>query len=132
MERQKKHPNLLAGRYKPGESGNPGGPPRNILKRIREEYGADVPAVVGALRDLALGRAPKGYESVEIKTSDRVKAATEFLDRLGITPQRQLTLTHEQPPAVVDMTKLTEEQLEALAAIEFVEAESPPDDATEH
>lgn len=35
MERQKKHPNLLTGRFKPGQSGNPGGPPKlkNDLKR---------------------------------------------------------------------------------------------------
>lgn len=118
--------------FQPGVSGNPGGPPRGILRKLRDEYGKDVPKMMGILRDLGFGLAPAGYEKAEIKTSDRVKAGTEFLDRLGVTPQRQLTLTQETAPAVVDMTKLTDEQLEALAAIEFVEAAPPDDGTTEH
>lgn len=116
--------------FKPGRSGNPGGPPKNILAAIRREFGGDVPAMMRVLRDLGFGKIPAGYELAEIKTSDRVKSATEFLDRLGVTVQRMVTITNEPSPAVADMTKLTDAQLEALAAIEFVAP--APDDATEH
>ena len=120
-------------KWKPGQSGNPGGPPKGILKLVRQEFGPDVPAIMRVFRDLVLGKVPSGYEDVEIKTSDRIKAGTEVLDRIGVTAQRQLTVTSEPAaPQVIDVSKLTDEQLEAIAAIEFVEAEMPSDGTTEH
>ncbi len=78
-----------AGQFRPGQSGNPGGRRKELSSKIREDYKGDVIAIFEVMRDLALGRTPEGYEKAEIKTSDRVKAASEVLDRaLGKAPQQ--------------------------------------------
>lgn len=117
------------GKWIPGsESPNAGGRPTGILTKLREEFAGDIPAIMRVWRQLALGETPIGYEYSEIKTSDRFKAGSEYVSRIiGRTPQ---TINVGPGAPVVDMTKLTEAQLEALAAIEFVTVS--PDDVTEH
>lgn len=74
-----------AGSFPKGKSGNPGGPPKGLLREIRDQFGADVPRILAVFRDLAIGIDPKGY-TAEIKTADRIKAGAEVLDRLGVKP----------------------------------------------
>lgn len=70
-----------------GQSGNPSGRVKELPAKIRELYRDDVAKIVEVLRDLALGKTPDGYDE-EIKTSDRIKAGAEVLDRvLGKAPQ---------------------------------------------
>lgn len=89
-----------------GVSGNPGGRARELVSQVREKFRDDVPKIVEVLRDLAIGKVPDGYVE-EIKTSDRIKAASEVLDRvLGKAPQ---------DIEVTDVTENQRRMLEALA-----------------
>jgi hypothetical protein len=70
------------GMFQPGRSGNPAGKNRGLERQLRDQFGGRVPELVGVLIDLALGKTPRGYEDAEIKTSDRIKANAEALDRI--------------------------------------------------
>lgn len=94
-------------RWKPGQSGNPGGSAKTLIKQVREKFGDDVAKIVEVLRDLALGKTVGGYENA--KASDRVKAGAEVLDRvLGKAPQ-------SIDATVTDVTESQRRMLEALS-----------------
>lgn len=99
------------GHFQKGVSGNAGGRSKELPSKIRELYKDDVVKIVEVFRDLALGRDPEGYTN-EIKTSDRVKAGQEVLDRvLGKAPQQidgdlNIGITPEQA-AVLAAIQLT-------------------------
>lgn len=123
------------GMFRPGASGNPNGKNRGLERQLRDQFGADVPKLVAVLVDLALGKVPTGYESAEIKTSDRIKANAEALDRIlgkpaqtidgamsvGISPDQAAILAaisltpHERRKRLDDIAR---EDDEALAAAE--------------
>ena len=87
------------------------------------------------LVDLALGKVPRGYEEAEIKTSDRIKANAEALDRIlgkpaqtidgamsvGISPDQAAILAaisltpHERR---LRQAEIDREDADALAAAE--------------
>lgn len=96
-------------RFVKGVSGNPGGRAKELVRQVREKYADDVPKIVEVLRDLALGKTPEGYGYSEIKTSDRIKAGAEVLDRV-------LGKAHQEIEATVtDVTESQRRMLEALA-----------------
>jgi hypothetical protein len=121
--------------WKPGASGNPAGKPRGLERQLRDQFGADVPRLVAVLVDLALGKVPRGYEEAEIKTSDRIKANAEALDRIlgkpaqtidgamsvGISPDQAAILAaisltpHERR---LRQAEIDREDADALAAAE--------------
>lgn len=79
---EKKRPPTSGTWVKGIPSPNPGGRAKELVKQVREQFKDDVPKIVQTLRDLALGMTPTGYEEAEIKTSDRIKAGSEVLDRV--------------------------------------------------
>jgi hypothetical protein len=73
-------PKQLAHRWKPGTSGNPGGRPRSLEKRVRELV--DFDAITRGLADIALGKLPEGLsEGSTVKIRDRIEAAKLLYDR---------------------------------------------------
>ncbi len=77
-----------SGSWKPGRSGNPGGRAKNIERIVRDQFGDDIPKIILVLRDLALGITPDGYS--DVKTSDRIRAGTEVLDRVIGRPKQAI------------------------------------------
>lgn len=124
-------------KFEKGKSGNPGGRAKGFDRQIREEFGGDVRLLVAVLVDLALGKTPPGFEHAEIRTSDRIKAGAEALDRIvgkpsqtidaamtvGITPEQAAILAainltpHERRKR---MDELAREDDDAIAAAEAV------------
>lgn len=126
------------GKWKPGKSGNPGGSPKGLVAEIRARFAADAIPMLEVFRDLALGRTPLGYEGAEIKTSDRIKAGAEVLDRtLGKAPQTidgnlDLGASPEQLALLAALQMTPHERRKKLAEIDAedaraIEAGPPPD-----
>ena len=59
--------------WKPGQSGNPSGRPKGVAKQAREKVGNDPARLLDVLLAVA--------EDAGAKTSDRIAAAREYLDR---------------------------------------------------
>lgn len=92
-----------------GVSGNPSGSAKKLPAALREKFKDNVDGIMQAFCDLALGKVPEGYTRDEIKTSDRIKAGAEVLDRvLGKAPQ-------SIDATVTDVTETQRRMLEALA-----------------
>ena len=69
-------------KFKPGQSGNPGGRPKGIERRVRELLKDDWDAIIMAMADIALGKLPPGITGeTTVKIRDRVDAAKLVLDR---------------------------------------------------
>ncbi len=124
---------LPDGTFAPGASGNPNGKPKGLLSRIRDQFSDDVPKILEVFRDLAIGGNPPGYSENEIKASDRIKAGAEVIDRVLGRPQ-PADDGDSEPDAIIDVSDMTDEQLDALASIRFVarDDEDAEGDASAH
>ena len=67
-------------RFKPGQSGNPGGPPKHILTKIREAHADDPLKVIEIWFRLARGELVEGYGDAGAK--ERLRAGELAVDRL--------------------------------------------------
>jgi hypothetical protein len=115
--------------FKKGETGNAGGRPRGIDRRLRERFGGDVEAMTEVQVSIAKGKKPEGVDFGTITAADSTRAYVAVMDRLGGKPSQHVEHGGELnigPP--VPMSKLTREQLEALAALDG----GAPDGVTEH
>lgn len=77
-------------------SGNPGGREKGTERMLREQFGKDVPAMVGVLVDLALGRDVVGYEDVD--PNGRIKCAALALDRITGKAKEHVEISGELSP----------------------------------
>jgi hypothetical protein len=94
--------------FLPGQSGNPGGRPKGLSRRVRELVGEDGEAI--AVYMLSVMRDEKA------RTADRLEAAKWLADRgFGRTVQTLDLDVTAHPP--IDVTQLSDADLEALVAI---------------
>lgn len=110
-----------------GVSGNPGGKPKGLDRQLREKYGKDVPALVGVLVDIGLGK-------IEVdKSSDRIKAIDSALDRIVGKPLQSvegtldLGATPEHLALLAALRMTPHERRQALAAIDEEDARALAD-----
>lgn len=80
--------------WKPGQSGNPGGKPKGLERRVREIVGPDLDAMITALVDIALARGNMGAGA---KVRDRVAAASLVLNRGWGAPKQTVVVESDQP-----------------------------------
>jgi uncharacterized protein DUF5681 len=103
----------IAARWKPGQSGNPGGRKKGLEKQIRDIVGADVEKMTMAMRDIVLGIKPKGdLACVKIMTRDRIEAYKTLLDR-GWGKVKSIVPINESSPGD-DLTLLSSAELDEL------------------
>jgi hypothetical protein len=94
--------------FRPGESGNPGGRPRGLARRIREEIGADGSELIAIMVGIA--------RSADTVTRDRMQAVAWLSDRAF---GRNNFLDEEEeaePPdyPMLDLAKLSDDELDLL------------------
>lgn len=111
-----------------GVSGNPGGAPKGIVRKMRETHKDDLTKIMAAMVAIAVGTA---------KDSDRVRAAEFVFDRLlGKAPQTiDATITDNASVApAFDWSRVPLElRRQLLAVMQQPESEPEPDEpATEH
>jgi hypothetical protein len=99
--------------FQPGKSGNPGGRPKGLRRRVHELVGVDGDAIVEYMVSIMHNPAEK--------TRDRMGAARWLADRgFGKSvPEVELPLI----PAWIDLSKLSDEDLDAL--VELLEKALP-------
>ncbi len=91
--------------FKPGQSGNPGGRPKGLARRVRDEIGADGGELVEIMLEIA--------RDLDASRRDRMQAV-EWLAVRGwgrapdVDPELKLF------PSSVDLDKLTLAELDAL------------------
>jgi hypothetical protein len=111
----------LAARFKPGQpSANPGGRPKGLERRIREQLRDDWEAITLALRDIALGRLPPGITGeTTVKIRDRIDAIRLLYDRGWGKARTVVDVNADIADALMssmDVSSLDEESLEELEA----------------
>lgn len=99
-------------KFQKGQSGNPGGPPKGILRELREKHHDDVFRIVDELVKMAL--------NPDVEPKHRIAASKEALDRIVGRPQQKVELSGEvaHTADAERMPELTNEQLLALAALD--------------
>ncbi len=116
-------------KFKPGETGNPKGRPVGLERRLKEQIGDNVPALIDALLSIALGdldevTGRRGPPTEEAKT--RVTAIRELLDRLMGKPRQSLEVSSDGPAMLLEALGLTAAQRARRAAeLEERNRESP-------
>ena len=73
------------GRWKKGQSGNPGGRPRGLRILLRERYGDDAKALVDVLHDLA-------FNSTNLDPEKRYRLVADLLDRHSGRPAQAVSV----------------------------------------
>jgi hypothetical protein len=94
--------------YRPGESGNPGGRPKGLARRVRELVGDDGHAIVEFM-----------YETMndeKLRRKDRLEAAEWLADRAFGKAEQAINIDLNQYP-IVDITRFSTEDLETTLAI---------------
>jgi hypothetical protein len=100
-------------KFEKGKSGNPGGRPVGLEQRLKEELAGDVPALIEALREIALGkRNPKTGTRRPSKAApkDRIAAAKELFDRVLGKARQSLEVSSEGPAVLLEALGLTTAQ----------------------
>ncbi len=115
-------------RFTKGVSGNPGGRVKGVERQLRELLGDDLPKIAMAMRDIALGKKPKGSK-ITIKAADTIKAAEWVYDRCFGRPKQSIDLGGDltvEPRSTVDWSHVPIERRRELlaAATELVALES--------
>lgn len=124
-------------RFVKGTSGNPGGRPAGLERRLKEELAGDLPALIEVLREIALGKLnEKTGKRTRSKASpkDRRQAADSLLDRILGRARQSVEVSTEGPSLLSEILGLTTAQrarrsaeLEAKTR-EAAEADEPPTD----
>lgn len=120
------------GQWKKGQSGNPGGQPKSYERQLREVVsGMTALDPENPSEQIPAWRAIVKRAVIDAVAGDRY--ARDFVaDRLIGKPTQTVAVT-DTPAATVDMTALTDAQIEALAALPLLEpSDETGDDATEH
>src|SRR5260221_5452738 len=94
--------------FLPGASGNPGGRPRGLSRRVRELVGEDGEAIVSYMVSVMADE--------KARAADRLEAAKWLADRGFGRSVQTMDLDITARPAI-DLTKLSIEDLEALVAL---------------
>lgn len=116
------------GQWKPGQSGNPGGRAKGLERLVREATGNDLEAMIKMQIDIACGRVPAGIPIEKLQASDVTRAFNAIMDRGWGKPKQVVEVGPTEDPDE-NLPELTDEQLEALAALDKdLPAEAPPDD----
>lgn len=102
--------------WKKGQSGNPGGRPKGLEKRVRELV--DFDKITLALQDIALGKLPPGITGeTTVKIKDRIEASKVLYDR-GFGKARSIVdvtnTINESGLGAIDVDALDDAQFEAL------------------
>lgn len=100
-------------RFQKGTSGNPGGRPVGLERRLKDELAGDVPALIEVLREIALGkRNPKTGKRSAPKASpkDRRQAADSLLDRVLGKARQSIEVSSEGPSLLQEILGLTTAQ----------------------
>ena len=117
--------------FQPGTSGNPSGRPKGLARMVRETVGDDIVAIVKAQVSIAKGEAPDGIRIPMIKASDMTKAAEWLSDRGWGKAHQTIDIGTDLNLETVDLTKLSDEQLDDFIAKATAESSSENDD-TDH
>ena len=79
------------GRFKPGQSGNPGGKRKGVDALVREQIGDDTGlAILKVHAELAQGRIPDGVAIQKFSGRDMAASASIVLDRLWGKPKQTI------------------------------------------
>ncbi len=105
--------------FQKGQSGNPGGRPLGVERMIRERLGDDLPRLIDALADIALGQRIVGTdirEPPDAATKDRIAAIKEIHDRIYGKPRQAIEVSSEGPAMLLEVLGLTTAQRVRRAA----------------
>lgn len=106
--------------FRPGVSGNPGGRPKALARRVRELVGDSGELIVGYMLDV--------LRDDSVRTADRLEAAKWLADR-GFGKAVQAVEIEVAPQPSLDLTMYSTEDLETMIAI--LERYEPGGAATE-
>ena len=92
--------------FKKGQCGNPGGRPKGLAAYVQQKCGKDGKKLIDMLWAIA--------NSEHEETRDRLRAATELLDRGWNKPSQGMYFSEDMRPLVVDL--VTDADLSARRA----------------
>lgn len=95
--------------FRPGVSGNPGGRPRGLGRRVRELVGDDGDAIVQFVIAVMIDESER--------TRDRLDAAKWLADRGFGRATQELDIDISARPPWIDLDKLSEEDLDLLLVL---------------
>ena len=94
--------------FLPGQSGNPGGRPKGLSRRVRELVGDDGESIAQFMITV--------MTDANARTADRLEAAKWLADR-AFGKSIQALDVEVRPYPAIDVTQLSDDDLEALIAI---------------